>query len=233
MMRFDGAVVALLRVPFGGDEPVPRLHPREAALLSPHATPHRRAEFAAGRAAARKALAALLDLSTAESEDLAILPEPGRGRPRPERDGGAPVRQTWCSITHASGLAAAVASRRPVGIDLVNREQIAPSFAKEAFCDGELEAWQDWAGKCEPDLVGAIAFAAKEATLKRLGTGMALPLLRVRVVPRARQASVSRSIRRTTLQVSVELRSTSGRRACHTGEAIAWQLQRHVMFAIT
>ena len=49
MMRTGCSTVAVTRVQADGDETVRRLHSREAALLSEHATPRRRAEFAAGR----------------------------------------------------------------------------------------------------------------------------------------------------------------------------------------
>lgn len=155
------------------------LDERERALLPVRATSKRRDEFAAGRVAAHGALSRLLG---AGAEGTAILPErrEGGGRPTPVDAHGAPL-PTYVSITHAAGLAAAAAAQRPVGIDLVSLEPLEDAFCDEAFVAGELAAWSVWAGG--PAEVACLAFAAKEAALKWLGTGLELPLHAVRVAP--------------------------------------------------
>lgn len=156
------------------------LDARERAGFSACATPKRRAEFAAGRAAARDALGQLLGAA----DGVAVVPARGTGgRPLPvdRRDRALPAHVT---ITHAAGLAAAAASLLPVGLDLVAVEPLGPGFREEAFAAGELGVWDRWLGSPPGAPQGACAaFAAKEAVLKWLGTGLEVPLHAVRVAP--------------------------------------------------
>lgn len=179
-MTSEFPLLALTRVP--RDPGRAQVHPAEAALLGSRAVPKRRAEFAAGRLAARVALGAALD---GRASGAAVLREPGTGRPRGALAGGAECGVA-VSITHADGRAAAAVCPEPIGIDLVTIEPLEAPFAAEAFAAGELEAWASWLGLAPAgalDQAAAAAFAAKEAALKWLGTGLALPLQALRVTP--------------------------------------------------
>ena len=172
-------VIAWRRVADAADAP---LAPGEAALLSPAALPKRRAEFTAGRAAARAAVAGLTGLP---ADAVAILRESGPldGRPYAAVRDGARLA-LHVSITHADGLALAAAAAAPLGIDVVAREPLSDAFVDEAFAPGELDAWRACG---EHDDAGTVcaAFAAKEAALKWLGCGMRVPLRSVVVTPAA------------------------------------------------
>jgi 4'-phosphopantetheinyl transferase len=161
------------------------LDPRERALVPPRATEKRRAEFTAGRGAARRALARLLG---PRAEGAAVVPEAGPAGGRPVVIGGDGARlAVHVSITHAGGLAAAVAGPSPLGLDLVSLEPLDEAFREEAFVEEELAGWAAWAGlrgvAAGADAAACLAFAAKEAALKWLGTGLGLPLQAVRVAP--------------------------------------------------
>jgi 4'-phosphopantetheinyl transferase len=74
-----------------------------------------------------------------------------------------------------------------LGLDLVQVEPLGEPFAREAFAEGELAAWQARLGDpgAPSDRTVATAFAAKEAALKWLGCGLRLPLGAVSVAPLA------------------------------------------------
>lgn len=185
-------VVALAPVPAGAAARAAweraYLSPAERALLGDRAAEKRRAEFVAGRVAA-KAAAALLLGSGWDRGDVDVLRdgEEATGPPRLALSGGSPC-EVRASISHADGLAVAAASREAVGVDLVAVEDHGPAFEEEAFAPGELEAWREWPGAAgaRRDAV-AIAFAAKEAALKWTGTGLAVPLRDVAVLPLQRR----------------------------------------------
>jgi phosphopantetheinyl transferase len=157
------------------------LDERERSGFSALAAPRRRAEYAAGRAAARAALARLLG---GAAEGAAVVPARGTGgRPIPVDARGRPL-SAQVTITHAGGLAAAAASLLPVGLDLVALEPLGPGFREEAFTEGEIACWERWMRVTPGAPPGACAaFAAKEAVLKWLGMGLDLPLHAVRVAP--------------------------------------------------
>lgn len=228
-MRIGGSSVAVSRVHVEGDDALHRLHACEAALLGERATPRRLAEFAAGRSAARKALRGLLGLLDAEAAAITILPDTSRGRPRAHwLASGSPV-DAWLSITHTAGLAAAAACAHPIGIDLVKPEALTAGFTSEAFCEGELEAWQGWFGTMDAESVAAIAFGAKEAALKLFGTGMGVPLLRLRVTPRHWLAGDSRRTWRQSLEVTLDLHCGVNRILRHRAETAVWRLRNYVL----
>ncbi len=159
------------------------LRPEERDALPERASAKRRAEFAAGRFAARAALAQLLGRRSCLHCQGPILPEPGTGRPRLERAAG-PCSALHLSITHADGLALAAAADAAIGVDLVTVEPLESSFAREAFVPGELAGWASWLGMAaEAPFPAAVAFAAKEAASKWLGVGLTVPLLGFRVEP--------------------------------------------------
>jgi 4'-phosphopantetheinyl transferase len=181
-------VVALAPVPAGAASRAAweraYLWPAEQALLGDRAAEKRRAEFVAGRLAAKSAAALLLGPRW-DRGDIAVLREGGEstGPPRLALSGGWPCA-VRASISHADGVAVAAASGEAVGVDLVAIEHQGPAFEAEAFAPGELDAWRGWLGAeaARHDAV-AIAFGAKEAALKWTGTGLTVPLHDVAVLP--------------------------------------------------
>lgn len=145
------------------------LHPSELALLSERATEKRRSEFVAGRMAAREALSLLL------GQNLDPILRDERGRPI---SAGAEI-----SITHADGLAVAAAARFRMGIDLVSFEELSDAFSAEAFSPGELRSWEEWSTSEGIEYPRSIAFSAKEAVLKWMGTGFSVPLQSIAICP--------------------------------------------------
>jgi 4'-phosphopantetheinyl transferase EntD len=126
----------------------------EAAVA--RAVAKRRAEFALGRTAARKALSAL------------GLP-PGPLLPNSDRSVAWPER-AWGSITHADGLCAAVAALRShvagVGIDAERRERVDRRLWHLIATQDE-QAWLAAPTREVERLTrGALLFSAKEAFYK-------------------------------------------------------------------
>lgn len=143
----DGVGVAAVAI---GAAPEPC--PEEACAVA-NAVPHRRLEFAAGRAAARAAMAAegLTPAAIPMAEDRApVWPAGITG-----------------SITHAEDVAlAAVASRDVVsglGLD-VEPDAPLPDDVLSDICDGGECAWI--AGQSQPLRWARLIFVAKEAAFK-------------------------------------------------------------------
>lgn len=160
------------------------LSPAEAALLGDRAAEKRRAEFVAGRLAA-KAAAALLLGPPWTREDVTILRD-GAGPTGPPRVALARADRPGidASISHADRLAVAAASRCAVGVDLVAVEDHGPAFETDAFAAGELEGWRSFLGATGSRLTPvAIGFGAKEAALKWARTGLTVALQEVSVRP--------------------------------------------------
>jgi hypothetical protein len=166
------------------------LHPAEAALVT-GAPPERRQDFALGRLAARRALAR-----------LGAPPAPVLAR------GPVPVFPLGVagSISHCSGVAVALAGRRPplaaVGVDVALAEL--PARAARLVCGRRERSWvaADTAGR---RLVQV--FAAKEAVVKlaadRFGAPLRLSAVRTRPVPGGFRARVRpRGGRPFTVRVS-------------------------------
>lgn len=126
--------------------------PEEAAAMV-RALPSRRAEFAAGRAAARAALAAL-GLAPA-----AVPMAPDRSPVWPPGVAG--------SITHADGIALAVAARSSahaaLGLDAEPDAALPEDLAGEVLSLGERA---HCAGQPDPGRAARLVFAAKEAAYK-------------------------------------------------------------------
>ncbi len=125
---------------------------RDIKAMTARGTPKRQADRLAGQVAARRAVAAL---TTGEFQ-VQRLPT---GAPSVEAE-----EEVFVSITHREGQAWAVASHRPVGVDV---EQIVAR--SEAFA-------ADWFRPEEALLTDedqTIGWAIKEAVLKHLGVGMA------------------------------------------------------------
>ena len=96
------------------DTGMEELSARERAYCEMSVTRDRWTEWVAGRRAARKAVQALLGGSFQQRPDTwDILPGP-HGDPRVH---GTP-KPVWVSITHAAGMAVAVASLAPIGVDM-------------------------------------------------------------------------------------------------------------------
>ncbi len=160
---------------------LPGLEPRERALLPSCATTKRCAEFVAGRAAARSALRRLVG---DRALGAAILRDGSGATARPVAIGADGSTLALVSITHAEGLAAAAAASSPVGLDTVVLEATDASFRREAFRLEEIAAWERWLEPyADRTRAACVAFAAKEAVLKWLGVGLALPLHSVSATP--------------------------------------------------
>jgi 4'-phosphopantetheinyl transferase len=165
------------------------LPPAERVLLGDAATPKRRSEFAAGRAAARAAVARLL---RDPSVCTAVVRDVTAGTSRPVAVDAAGGRlPAFVSITHTEGVAAAAAAFAPVGVDLVRLEPLDGAFRREAFWPEELASFERGLAGRRPGAAACAAFGAKEAVVKWLGTGLTIPLLGVRM-RLARSAARSR-----------------------------------------
>jgi len=153
------------------------LHPIEREAAARLSIAKRRAEYLAGRVAAKRALAALVG---GEPGALAIVPSEGARAGAPiVRGAGGQRLPIALSISHAAGAAIACASDEPgeAGIDLEAVERRHPAFVEESFTDGELRAFAAALGLAgdDPRAVTA-AWCAKEALLKRAGCGLRAPL---------------------------------------------------------
>jgi phosphopantetheinyl transferase len=82
----------------------------ERSLYQGYRSPRRRAEFVAGRRAARRAVAIALDRPKGEPVEIGREPS---GSPCVREDPGLRI-----SIAHSSGVAVAVAARFAIGVDL-------------------------------------------------------------------------------------------------------------------
>lgn len=132
-----------------------------AAKPSPAAAPRagigvkRQLEFAAGRACARAACAALgID-----------------GAPIPVGAGREPVWPAGLvgSITHSGGVAAAVVARQTdtvaIGIDIERADAVGPDIWREIFTERET-AWQHDQPEARRSRLATVVFCAKEAFYK-------------------------------------------------------------------
>jgi len=168
-----------------GDPSAAGLAPAESALLSARATPSRRAQFAAGRAAAREALRGL----GLVPEALCVVRQPptasDAGRPVVARaDGGHLEAPPSLSLTHSGSLACAAAmiGAQTIGIDLECVEPVgSPAFEQEAFAPGELADFARFAAHGIAPITAA--WTLKEAALKVWGVGLRAVLPAVRLVP--------------------------------------------------
>lgn len=143
----DGVGIGVVTIGAG-----PALWPGEALAVA-NAVDHRRAEFAAGRAAARAAMKA------AGLDPAAIPCGPDRAPVWPEGVTG--------SITHGEEVALAVAAplslAAGLGIDIEPDAPLPDDILSE-ICDGDECAWI--AGQVEPLRWARLIFVAKEAAFK-------------------------------------------------------------------
>lgn len=135
------------------------LGPGERALLGEMPWPHRRAEWLAGRRAAKRLLAQAFGLAPERTEVLPLE----SGAPRVYVD-GAPLPDLVLNLSHTRGWAVAAAAKDRVGVDVcddVDGLRIA-RIARRVFSAGEAEA----CGAFESQETQAAVWALKEAGLK-------------------------------------------------------------------
>ena len=125
----------------------------------------RQRDWLVGRAAARRAVSAWMD-NTAHPADPPPIGYDATGRPMLTSTTATPM---FLSVSHKDGIGAAVATNRPVGIDLEHLRAVHdPNLLMDtAFSDSEgvLLAELGWA---HSNLI-AIAWSAKEAAAKAIG----------------------------------------------------------------
>lgn len=136
--------------PVVGGEPA-----QEGTILAGTAGPARRAEFAAGRLAARRALTSFLGSATSlgrAANGAVAWPE--------EVDG---------SLAHTRGAAVAIVTGRGYGIG-IDLEETGAATASRAALTRSLTEWEraDVAAGPAPELAALAAFCAKEAIYKCL-----------------------------------------------------------------
>ncbi|MGB1696771.1 MAG: SDR family NAD(P)-dependent oxidoreductase [Thermoplasmatota archaeon] len=145
-------------------------------------TSKRAAEWRAGRIAAKRAVAASTGAPHNEIElranDAGAPSLYVRGKPSPVR----------VSITHRDGVAIAAFGNDAIGIDLETVEPRSEPFWEQAFGADERRHLGAMANK---DVAAACAWAAKEACLKRVGTGLDCALHDLVVRPEGGGAHVS------------------------------------------
>lgn len=170
-LPYPAARVAVVPVE-GGDDGLLSAAERERA--KGFRFPKRRADWTAGRAAAKLALR---EIAGSDAMDLTVETGP-HGEPV------VPGAKFGVSITHAGGMAAAVAFplERPIGIDLEPVTTIDPGLVTLACNDHE----QRWLASRPAELANESLlriWTAKEAAVKLTGTGLSVPLTRVNVEP--------------------------------------------------
>jgi 4'-phosphopantetheinyl transferase len=141
--------------------------------------PKRKGEWTAGRAAAKLALRAIVG---PEVEDLTVETGPSGDPVVTTRRGATSL---GVSITHAGGIAAAVAFPldQPIGIDLEPITAIDPGLATLACNDREQNWLAERAGDGYIEALLRI-WTAKEAAVKLSKTGLGVPLSQVRIESR-------------------------------------------------
>jgi phosphopantetheinyl transferase (holo-ACP synthase) len=152
-----GALVLAERREAGEVEVV--LGPGETKLLSEMPWPHRRAEWLAGRRAAKRLLARAFDLPPERTEVLPLE----SGAPRVYVD-GLPRAELVLNLSHTKGWAVAAAAKDRVGIDVCDDAdglRIA-RIARRVFSEGEAEQ----CGAFQSAQTQAAVWALKEAGLK-------------------------------------------------------------------
>ena len=150
--------VAVAIAPVGGDRSCgAALLGEERALWARHRSPRRRAEFLAGRIAARRAVAGALGEGGAAALEIGKDPT---GAPAVR---GHPALHV--SIAHSHGFAAAVAAPFAVGVDLERTEPRPEAFARMFFTDAEHERLAAVPGPEREELLHVL-WTRKEAASK-------------------------------------------------------------------
>jgi phosphopantetheinyl transferase len=161
----DGVVFAAVAVPDRRPLHDTRLTEKERTQLREFVAVKRACDWAAGRLAAKRAARRAAPELT--DNDVNVEQDPGSGAPilfvRGER---SPAK---ISITHRDGVAIAAIGDDVVGVDLETVEERAGTWWHQAFTADENDHLR---GQPSDHLAAAAAWAAKEACLKRAGTGL-------------------------------------------------------------
>lgn len=173
-------------------EPVPPddrpelLSPPERADLAALRAPKRRAERLAGRAAARRAALQLLGPGRSAAVECRSS---AAGAPQIVV-AGVVARDVALTISHAGGVAGALAARRAsIGLDIEPVAAVEAALARRAFTEPE-RAWVAAASSAAEATRRALRlWTAKEAVLKALRVGLRWPPAWVEVDPEAGRAS--------------------------------------------
>src|SRR5262249_29993010 len=127
-------------------------------------------ERAAGRLAAKRALSRLTGFDPERFEIVRSEREEDRGKPEVLLD-GARALDLFISISHTRGLAAAVAAREEIGVDLERVEHREPSFEDLIATPIEKASFEKLTGT-DRDRAVTLLWCTKEALGKRLGVGL-------------------------------------------------------------
>src|SRR5262245_14694136 len=130
----------------------------------------REREHAAGRLAAKRALARLTGFDPERFEIARSERPEDRGRPEVILD-GARVLDLFVSISHTRELTAAVAAREEIGLDVERVEHREPSFEDLIATPLEKASFESLSG-VERDRAVTLLWCTKEALGKRLGVGL-------------------------------------------------------------
>jgi 4'-phosphopantetheinyl transferase len=130
---------------------------REVALCAQHRNPRRRAEFVAGRNAARAAVVRLLGIE--DLNEIEILKD-ATGAPFVVNHPNVRV-----SITHSNQVAVAVAAFVPVGVDLEADEARPPAFSRMFFSRNEQQSLSAAPGHDQQTMLNTL-WTRKEAICK-------------------------------------------------------------------
>lgn len=146
---------------------LPWLTPSERTFAAGLERPRRRADWLAGRLAAKLATRRALEDAVGLSR-LSVSYRPG-GRPAATRDGD-PLPGIWLAISHSGGvgLAAASSGSRPIGVDLERATGWIEELSEYALSGAERARLPATAGEKEV----LAHWTLKEAALKALGLGL-------------------------------------------------------------
>ena len=175
-----GLRTAVVIVPVTADDrAVHLLSASERARVAALRVPKRRAEWLAGRAAAKRAALALLEPRPAP-DAVECGRSPG-GAPQVVV-AGAIVRDVSVTIAHAGGIAGAVAAlRAPIGFDIEPLAPVDRALALRAFSERERASLAAAPSPLEATRRALCLWTAKEAVLKALRVGLRWPPARVEV----------------------------------------------------
>jgi phosphopantetheinyl transferase len=189
MSLFDGRaiLVSIAEIAADTERWTSALGPQERRIHERFTVDKRRADWLAGRIAAKRAVQRAHGLPFSRIEILAQAAGPTRGRPEALIDGR--LAPGHLSISHSGDLAAAAYEPGPIGIDL---EQVSPrdrAFLELAFDDQERAAFSLVPEGFERDAAITGAWCMKEALSKWIGAGLRVPFHRLTVPRQARARS--------------------------------------------